>query len=136
MSIQNNCVLNVRLSQAPANTDEDHYIAMPHAGEWKLDAAYFTPNAAVSTSGTSNLATLNVKQGSTAMVTSQIVKPSADGGTGDLVAGTTVAFAIPASSGASLELSQGDVMYVECAKTNSGYTVTGEWAFSFKQIVS
>ena len=136
MSIQNNCILNVRLSQGTAGTDEDHYIAMPHKGEWKLDAAYFTPNAAVSTSGTTNLATLNVTQSSTAMVTSQIVKPSASGGTGDLVAGTTIAFAVPAASGASLEMGQGDVMYVECAKTSSGYAVTGEWTFSFKQIVS
>ena len=133
MSIQSKLILQSRLSQGTAGTAEDHYIVIPHAGEWKLDAAYFTPNAAVSVSGDTNRATLAVKQGATSVVTSQIVYAS---GTGSLVAGTKLTFAIPASAGASLEFGQGDVLHIDVDKTSSGYAVTGDWVFSFNQIVS
>jgi|TARA_R100000084_G_C4623945_1_gene134702 hypothetical protein len=133
MSNQAKCILQCRLSETTAGTAEDHYIAMPYAGEWKLSAAYFTPNAAVSVSGNTNQVALQVKQSSTAVVTSQSVQAS---GTGSLVAGTKLTFAIPASAGASLEFGQGDVLHVDIDKTSSGYAVTGDWTFAFDQIVS
>ena len=133
MSIQSKVMLQARLSETTAGTAEDHYIVMPHAGEWKLDAAYFTPNAAVSVSGNTNQVNLQAKQGSTAVVTAQSVQAS---GTGSLVAGTKLTFAIPASAGASLEFGQGDVLHIDIDKTSSGYAVTGDWVFSFNQIVS
>lgn len=133
MGIQDKCILQARLSEGTAGTAEDHYLAMPHAGEWKLSAAYFTPNAAVSVSGNTNQVTLQVKQGATAVVTAQSVQAS---GTGSLVAGTKIEFAIPASAGASLEFGQGDVLHIDIDKVSSGYAVTGDWTFSFQQIVS
>ena len=47
MGIQEKCILQVELSQGTAGSTEDHYIAIPHAGEWKLDKAYLTPSADV-----------------------------------------------------------------------------------------
>jgi len=132
MSIQNNCILQARLSQSDDGTAEDHYIVMPHSGEWKLDAAYFCPNAATTAHAT-NTATLAVKQGSTSVVTSQVVST---GGTGSLVAGTKLTFAVLASAGASLEFGQGDILHIDIDKANDGAIVTGDWTFSFKQTVS
>tara|TARA_R110002012_G_scaffold120464_2_gene269849 strand:+ start:2008 stop:2406 length:399 start_codon:yes stop_codon:yes gene_type:complete len=132
MSIQNKCVLQAQLSEETVGDGEDHYIVMPHEGEWKLDAAYFCPNAAT-TAHASNTATLAVKQGATSVVTSQVVST---GGIGSLVAGTKLTFAIPASAGASLEFGQGDILHIDIDKASSGVAVTGDWTFSFKQIVS
>ena len=132
MGIQNKCILQARLSQSTVGTDEDHYIVMPHAGEWKLKAAYFCPSAAT-TAHASNTATLAVKQGATSVVTSQIVST---GGTGNLVAGTKLTFAVPASAGASLEVGQGDILHIDVDNASSGVAVLGDWTFSFDQIVS
>ncbi len=132
MSNQAKCILQARLSESDDGTAEDHYIVMPNEGEWKLDAAYFCPNAATTAHAT-NTATLAVKQGSTSVVTSQVVST---GGIGSLVAGTKLTFAIPASAGASLEFGQGDILHIDIDKANSGVVVTGDWVFSFNQIVS
>ena len=132
MSIQSKVMLQARLSETTVGTAEDHYIVMPHAGEWKLDAAYFCPNAATAAHA-SNTATLAVKQGSTAVVTAQVVS---SGGIGSLVAGTKLTFAIPVAAGGSLEFGQGDILHIDINKASSGVAVTGDWVFGFNQIVS
>jgi len=134
MSIQNNCILQVELSQATANTGEDHYVVMPHAGEWKLRAAYFTPHATVS-GHASNTATLNVKQGANAACTAILIDDGSSG-TNGLTAGTKLTFTVPASAGAAAEFGQGDILHVDIDKASSGIKVVGDMVFSFDQIVS
>ena len=132
MSIQNNCILQVELSQGTANATEDHYIAMPHAGEWKMDKAYIVTSATAAGDDT-DYATIAIKQGATACVS---VTTKDTGGTGDLTAGTAYAFSVLASAGASLEFGAGDVVHVDIDKTASGVAVKGWITLSFKQIVS
>ena len=134
MSIQNNCLLHAELTQTTAGTGEDHYVVMPHPGEWKLQAAYFTPNATVS-GHASNTVTLNVKQGSTAVCTAILIDDGT-AGTNGLTAGTKLTFSVPASAGASLEFGQGDILHVDINKASSGIKCVGDMSFSFKQIVS
>jgi hypothetical protein len=131
MSIQNNCILQVELSQGTANATEDHYITMPHAGEWKLDKAYLVVSTSVSADNT-NYATVAIKQGSTTLVT----EATTESDTGDLTAGTAFAMAVLASGGASLEFGAGDVVHVDVDKASSGVAVKGWITMSFKQIVS
>jgi hypothetical protein len=131
MSIQNKCILQVELSQGTAGTDEDHYIAIPHAGEWKLDKAYLTPSANVTANDT-NYATIAIKQGSSTLAS----EATTTSDTGNLTAGTAFEMAVLQSAGAGLELGAGDVIHVDVNKASSGVAVKGWISLSFNQIVS
>lgn len=131
MGIQDKCILQVELSQGTAGSTEDHYIAIPHAGEWKLDKAYLTPSADVTAHDTS-YATIAIKQGSTTLVS----EATTTGDTGNLTTGTAFAMAVLAAGGSSLEFGAGDVVHVDVNKASSGVAVKGWISLSFKQIVS
>ncbi len=131
MSIQSKCILQVELSQGTAGSTEDHYITMPHAGEWRLDKAYLVTSAAV-TSNDTNYATIAIKQGSTTLVTESTTTSD----TGNLTAGTAFAMSVLASGGASLDFGPGDVVHVDVNKASSGVAVEGWITLSFNQIVS
>jgi len=131
MGIQDKCILQVELSQGTAGSTEDHYIAIPHAGEWKLDKAYLTPSADVTAHDT-NYATIAIKQGSTTLVS----EATTTGDTGNLTTGTAFAMAVLAAGGSSLEFGAGDVVHVDVNKASSGVAVKGWISLSFKQIVS
>lgn len=133
MSIQSKCVLQAELTQTTAGTDEDHYIVMPHAGEWQLDAAYLCPNATVS-GHVSNTVTINVKQGSTAVCTALLIDDGT-AGTDGLTAGTKLTLSV-AAAGASLDFGQGDILHVNTTKAASGIKCVGDMTFSFRQVVS
>ena len=133
MSIQSKSALQAGLIETTANADEDHYLVMPHAGEWQIDAAYFTPNATVG-GHVSNTVTLSVKQGATAVCTAILIDDGT-AGTDGVTAGTKLTFTI-AAAGASLVFGQGDILHVKATKAASGIKCVGDMTVGFKQVVS
>jgi len=129
--MSNMMTMQVSLVETTAGTAETVYVAMPSANEWKLQAAYFAPDANV-TSNDTNYATIALKQGATSLASEATTTTDL----GSLTAGTAVALAMTAGTGASREFGAGDSVTVAVTKTGTGAALVGAVSLAFEKIVS
>lgn len=108
-----------------AGTDDERGVAIAAPGEWRLVAAYWCPDTAITANAT-NYTTLTVKQGSTTLATRAT----------DVAGGSAVkhtAEALTLSGGAALEFGQGDVIQVDKDDSGTGAIVDGAFSFFFEK---
>jgi hypothetical protein len=119
MSVAERVILLSHFDAIAAGTDEDHYVTMPHIGEWRVLDAYIAPDTTTAADG-SNYTTVTVEQSGTT-IASWSTLSSAEGA---LTAGTGAEMTFT-ETGASGVVGKGDSLLVKKADTGTGAVLDG-----------
>ncbi len=108
-----------------ADSVDDYYTAVPHAGEWKAETAYFVPSADTAADG-SNYVQVELFNGSDSL-------GSFDTSSTGLTEGTPRAISL--SGGDALEFTGGtDAIKAAVTHPGTGAAIEGELVLGFRKI--
>jgi len=116
------------LAVATAGTADTRSLAICPAGTWKIKAAYFSPDTAVTANDT-NYATIALKNGATTIASESTTTTD----TGNLTAQTPVALALT-GTGKDLEFAQGEAVTIAVTKAASGVAIDGQVCVYLEQL--